>query len=149
MKVNLVAKIMQSTYLSVIFHVKYKKLIFLAVLTWFSILGKIQDGSQDGDHCCWRHVPLAAQLPLKYTSSCSENQRIFAKGKIVSKYRKLRGTGPSSPPLVPRWGYEFASRPRVKVVNNFLVLNHFCFSPCSSWKYCGSLHYRKVFYCCF
>ena len=32
-KENIVAKIMQSTYLCVIFHVKYKKLIFLAVLT--------------------------------------------------------------------------------------------------------------------
>ena len=31
-KVNLVAKIMQSTYLCVIFHVKLKKLPFLAVL---------------------------------------------------------------------------------------------------------------------
>ena len=43
-KVNLVAKTMQSAYLCVIFHVKYKKLPFLAVLTWFLILGKIQDG---------------------------------------------------------------------------------------------------------
>ena len=32
-KVNLVAKIMQSAYLCVIFHVKHKKLLFLAVLT--------------------------------------------------------------------------------------------------------------------
>ena len=35
---------MQSAYLCVIFHVKYKKLPFLEVLTWFLILGKIQDG---------------------------------------------------------------------------------------------------------
>ena len=32
-KVNLVAKILQSVYLCVIFHVKHKKLLFLAVLT--------------------------------------------------------------------------------------------------------------------
>ena len=32
-KVNIVAKIMQSAYLCVIFHVKHKKLPFLAVLT--------------------------------------------------------------------------------------------------------------------
>ena len=32
-KVNLVAKIMQSAYLCVIFHVKHKKIPFLAVLT--------------------------------------------------------------------------------------------------------------------
>ena len=37
--INLVAKIMQSVYLCVIFHVKHKKLLFLAVLTWFLILG--------------------------------------------------------------------------------------------------------------
>ena len=33
MKVNLVAKIMQSAYLCVIFYVTHKKLSFLAVLT--------------------------------------------------------------------------------------------------------------------
>ena len=32
-KVNLVAKIMQSAYLCVIFHFNYKKIQFLAVLT--------------------------------------------------------------------------------------------------------------------
>ena len=31
---------MQSVYLCIIFHVKHKKLPFLAVLTWFPILGK-------------------------------------------------------------------------------------------------------------
>ena len=48
-KVNLVDKIMQSAYLSVIIHVK--QLPFLPVLTKFLILGKIQDGGQDGHHC--------------------------------------------------------------------------------------------------
>ena len=33
---------MQSAYLCVILHVKYKKLPFMAILTWF--LGKIEDG---------------------------------------------------------------------------------------------------------
>ena len=51
-KVNLLAKIMQSAYIyNLIVHVKYKILPFLAVLTCFLILGKIQDGGQDGDHC--------------------------------------------------------------------------------------------------
>ena len=62
-KVNLVAKIMQSAYLCDIIHVK--QLPFLAVSTWFLILGKIQDGSQDGDHCWWRHRSPAAPPPLK------------------------------------------------------------------------------------
>ena len=69
-KVNLVAKILQSAYLCVIFHVNHKILPFLAVLSWFLILGKIQGGGQDGDHCWWRHRPPAAPLPIKYTSSC-------------------------------------------------------------------------------
>ena len=47
-KVTVVAKIMQSAYLFVIFHVKHKNLPFLAVLTCFLILGKIQDGDN-----CW------------------------------------------------------------------------------------------------
>ena len=34
------------------------------------ILGKIQDGGQDGDHCLWRHRPPEALPPIKYTSSC-------------------------------------------------------------------------------
>ena len=41
MKVNLLPKIMQSTYLCVIFHVNHQKLTLLAVLTWFLILGKV------------------------------------------------------------------------------------------------------------
>ena len=46
------------------FHVKHKKLLFLAVLTSFLILGKIQDGGQDGDHCWWCHRPPAAPPPM-------------------------------------------------------------------------------------
>ena len=42
---------MQSAYLCVILHVEHKKLLFMAVLTWFLILCKIQDGGQGGDHC--------------------------------------------------------------------------------------------------
>ena len=41
---------MQSDYSCVVFHVKHKTLPFLAVLTWFLILGKVQGGGQDGDH---------------------------------------------------------------------------------------------------
>ena len=52
-KVNLLTKITQSAYLCVIFHtcIEHKKLSFLAILSCFLILGKIQDGGQDGDHC--------------------------------------------------------------------------------------------------
>ena len=56
-KVNLVAKIMQSVYVCVIFHVKQKNLPFFAVLTGFSILGKIQDGDGDVTGLPQRHHP--------------------------------------------------------------------------------------------
>ena len=100
-KVNLVAKIMQSAYLCVIFHVKHKKIPFLAVLTWFLILGKIQDG----DHCWWRHRSPAAPPPIKYTSSCREDQRLSTEGKIVTKYCNIsktleRGSNNRPPPLL-------------------------------------------------
>ena len=62
-KVNLAAKIMQSAYLCIIFHVKHKKLPFLAVLTWFPTLGKIQDV-----HHCWWLVKKIKGLPLKVKS---------------------------------------------------------------------------------
>ena len=120
-KVNLVAKILQSTYLCVIFHVNHKTLPFLAVLSWFLILGKIQDGGQDGDHCWWRHRPPAAPLPIKYTSPCWEEQRLSTKGKLVSKYcniSKTPGRGsihplPSPPRLYHGRGMNLRVRPRV------------------------------------
>ena len=84
-KVNLVAKMTQSAKFRVIFHVKHKKLPFLAVLSWFLILGKIQDG----DHCWWRHRPPAAPPPIKYTSSCWEDQSLSTEGKIVWKYGNI------------------------------------------------------------
>ena len=52
---------MQKAYLNVILHVKYRKLSFIAVLTWFLILGEIQDG----DHCWWRLRPPVAPAPIK------------------------------------------------------------------------------------
>ena len=87
-----------------------KKLLFMAVVIWFLILGKIQDG----DHCWFRHRPPAAPPPIKYTSSCWEPQRLSTEGQIVSKYcniSKTLGKGtinPSpSPPPSHWWGCEF------------------------------------------
>ena len=89
-----------------------KKSPSLAVLPWFLILGKIQDSGQDGDHCWRRHRSPAAPPPIKYTSSCRNDQRLSTEGKIVSKYcnisKTLGGVSSTPPPLVPRWGYEFA-----------------------------------------
>ena len=42
--VELVADMIQSAYLCVILYVKQKKLLFVAILTLFLILSKIQDG---------------------------------------------------------------------------------------------------------
>ena len=82
----------QNVYLFVILSVKHKKSPFLAVLTSFLILDKIQDGGQDGDHCWWRDRPPATPSRIKYTSSCWEDQRLSTDGKIVSKYCNVSKT---------------------------------------------------------
>ena len=120
-KVKLVDKMMQSTYLCVILHVKLKKLLILTVLTWSLILDKIQDRVGDGDHVWWRHRSPAAPPPIKYTRFCGENQRISTEGKIVSKYcnrsKTLRGEGGHQPPpphLYHGWGMTLHVCPRVQ-----------------------------------
>ena len=113
-------------YSFVTLHVKHKKLPFLAVFPWFLILSKSQDGSQDGDHCEWRHSPPAAPPSIKYTSSCWEDQRLSAEGKIVSKYCNISqhnsGEGFHQPPPPPAplyhgGGMNLRVRPRVKLTN--------------------------------
>ena len=76
-KVTIVDTMMQSAYLCVISHVKHQKLPFLAILTWFLILGKIQAAYVDvvdGKHCWWRHRPPVGPSATKYTSSCREDR---------------------------------------------------------------------------
>ena len=63
----------QSTYLCVILHVKHKKLAIVSVFTTFQFLGKIQDG----DNFWGRHRPPSAPPPIKYSSSCWEDERLF------------------------------------------------------------------------
>ena len=114
-KVNLVAKIMQSAYLCVIIHVK--QLPFLAVLTWFLILGKIQDG----DYCWWRHRPPAAPAPLKYTSSYNLSIYLYTSScfKILQHMKNSReGFHPRPPPpLHHGGGMNLRVRPRVNCAN--------------------------------
>ena len=91
----------------VILHVKRKKLFILIVSTWFLILDKIQDS----DHVWWRHRPPAAPPLIKYTSSWREDRRLSTEGKTVPKHpniSKPQGGGVHHPPLIPRWGYDFA-----------------------------------------
>ena len=104
MKVKLVDEMMESVYLCIILHVKNKKWSFIEVLTWFIILGKIKNGSQNGDHCWCRHRPPAAPPPIKCTLSCWEEQRLSTEGKIVWKYcniSKTAGRGSITPPPLP------------------------------------------------
>ena len=133
-KWNLVAKIMQSAYLCVIFHIKHKNVPFLAVLIWFLIPAKIQDGRQDGGHCWWRYRPPAAPPLLKYTTSCKEGERLSTRGKIVSKYFNISKTpGRASihphPHHTPPWyhggGMNLSIRPRVKLIK-FVSLTQIC-----------------------
>ena len=109
-KVKLVDKMMQSTYLCIILHVKLKKLLILTVLTWSLILDKIQDRGGDGDHVWWRHRSPAAPPPIKYTRFCGENQRISTEGKsfrnTATDQKPCGGGGPSASPhhLSHGWG---------------------------------------------
>ena len=123
--VNLVAKVMQNAYLCVIIHVKHKKIPFLAVLTWFLILGKIQDGCQDGDHCWWRHIPPAAQPPMNIPHLVKKIRGFPLKVKLfqnIATYPKLRGGAPSTPPpphpLYHGGGMNLRVRPRVNYCGN-------------------------------
>ena len=88
--------------------------VHIAVLTWFLILGKIQDG----DHFWWRHRPSAAP-PIKFTSSFWKDQRLSTEGKIVSKYcniSKTRGRGSNTlPPLYYGGSMNLRVRPRIKI----------------------------------
>ena len=46
------------------FTCEARKLQFIAALIWFLILDQIQNGGQDGDHCCRCHRPPAAPPPI-------------------------------------------------------------------------------------
>ena len=96
------------------FTCEARKLQFIAALIWFLILDQIQNGGQDGDHCCRCQRPPAAPPPIKYTSSCWEDQRLSTKGKIVLKYcniskwntatyQNLCGRVPSTRPPPPSY----------------------------------------------
>ena len=108
---------MQSNYLCVILQVKRKKVLIPNVCTWFLILYKIQDGSQDDDHVSWRQRPPAAPPPIKYTKE--EDPRLSTQGKIVSKNCNIsntQGGGGGSinpPPLYHGGGMNFPVRPGV------------------------------------
>ena len=122
---------MQRAYLCLTLHVKHRKLPFIAILTWFLILGKIQDGGQDGDHCWWSHRPPAASPRIKYTSSCWVDQSLSTYGKIVSKYCNISKTllrGSIQPPPCPLYhggGMNLRVRPRINPVKLIWII---CFS---------------------
>ena len=63
--------------------------------------------------------PPAAAPPIKYTSSCREDQRLSTEGKIISKYCNISKTQrgfhqPPPPPLYQGGGMTLRVRPRIK-----------------------------------
>ena len=106
-------------------YVKRQKWLILTVFTLFLILDKIQDGSQDGDHAWWRHRPPAAP-PIRYSSSCREDQRLSTEGEIVSKCWNISKTQegvPPTPPLYHGGGMTLRVRPRVNPLDyGFTIL---------------------------
>ena len=110
---------MQSAYLCIILHVKHKKLPFIAVLTRFLIIGKIQDGGH-----CWRHHRLPAAPPpnkiylflLRRSKAFHWRQNRFE----ILQHIKNAGEGFYQPPL-PLYhggGMNLRVRPRVKRAAN-------------------------------
>ena len=65
------------------------------------------NGGQDSDHNWWRHKLPASPPPIKYTSSCREDQRLSSKDKIFSKYSNISLRGSINPPLYHGGGYDF------------------------------------------
>ena len=71
------------------------------------------NGGQDSDHNWWRHKLPASPPPIKYTSSCREDQRLSSKDKTFSKYSNISltlGRGSINPPPLPLYhggGYDF------------------------------------------
>ena len=112
--------------LKVILHVKHKKLSFIAILTWFLILGEIQDGN----HCWWRHWPPSAPPPVnKIINNKWINLILLSRSKAFhwrqNRFKILQiiliknsVEGFHSPlPLIPRWGMNLRVRPRVTLLN--------------------------------
>ena len=95
-KVNLVAKIMQSACLWVIFHVKHKKLPFLTVLTLFLILVNSKMPTIVGDVTGLQqsHHPLNIPHLVKKIKGFPLKVKAF---QSTATYQKLRGGVPSTP----------------------------------------------------
>ena len=99
-KVNLVAKIMQSACLWVIFHVKHKKLPFLTVLTLFLILENSKMPTIVGDVTGLQqsHHPLNIPHLVKKIKGFPLNVKEF---QNTAPYQKRQGGVPSTPPPPP------------------------------------------------
>ena len=99
-KVKLVDKMMLSGYLCVILHVKRIKLAFIAVLTYFVILCKIQDS----DHFLVMSQTSSSATTHKIYLSCREDERLSTKAKSfrnTATYKILWGGVPSNSPPHP------------------------------------------------
>ena len=85
----------ESNYL--LFYMLSAKMVYSYCFYLNSIFDKIQDGCQDGDLVWWRHRPLTALPPIKYTSSCREKIKGFplrAKSfRNTAMYPKVKGGG--------------------------------------------------------
>ena len=117
-QINLVAKIMRRACLCVIFLLKHKKSPFLAVLAWFLILDKIQDG----DHCWRRHRPPAASPPTKYTLSCRGDQRLSTRVKSFEILQHIENSN-GWEGGIHRGSMNLHPRPRVKSQTFFSFLD--------------------------
>ena len=96
-----------------------RKIQFIVISTWFLILGKIQDGNdngdQDGDHCGWRHKPPSAPPPTKYTTLMRRSKAFHWRKNRLKHCKILKTLGSVNPPSpVPEWGMNLRVRLRFK-----------------------------------
>ena len=84
----------------VILHVKHKKIVFIAVLTWFLLLGKIQEGTIFGEVTGLQQ--LHAWFIFSYNSSWNSGQ--LAKVNLITLSNLIR-----------RSSFCFPIHPRLKV----------------------------------
>ena len=72
----------------------------LSVFTWFLILGKIKNGSQDGEYVWWCHKPLAAPMPIKYRTT--EDNNDLNQVVASSGFSENKGLGG----MLSRWAHK-------------------------------------------
>ena len=86
----------------------------LSVFTWFLILGKIKNGSQDGEYVWWCHRPLAAPMRMPIKCRTTEDNNDLNQVVASSGFSENKGLGG----VLSRWAHK--TRPWSFLFKDFL-----------------------------